>query len=943
MEQNSISCRPDAGTILVVGGGVAGLEAARQAAQEGYNVHILTKDACLGGRVETLAQTFPVNRCELSAEEGPANPATVHTCTNPCTCLGRRIQETEAESQITIHEQAVLTDLQGQPGNFLASVKMSNSVITLPAAYVILATGTELYLKTAAGEFGYGIFNNVVTGLDFEQILAGKSPLVTKPGGFAPSSLPGKIAFIQCVGSRDINRGKAYCSAVCCMYSTKEAILAKELNPAAETTIFYHDLRTFGKDDDRYVERARELGVRYQRAMISEVLEDPLDHQMKIKYFAADGLREDQFDLVVLATALEPPQDFVQLAQSIGVETDEYGFVSTDWQHPYRTSRPGVFVAGTARGPRGIPESVLEAQGAVGQIAQLDSREIPGTAKAIPDPDFPPDTAVVILREPHAARSLNVSALEAKIKVQVQVKAVEEVETGPDDLSALNHVFRRYLPGRLVIVKTGLGLSDQALLAQVRQAGGREVLTAIVNCYTRDLASASQIIPQVVSAVNKLRQVKPAHLEPVPVNQKALIIGGGLAGMTAAAELAEHGIKSVILEETPNLGGRFNNLHRTATGQELAAVKKQLLETVESSELIQVVTNARVEALAGGKGNYQLTVSLGEADAKLRTITAVTGGALIVASGAAEQEPGGYLYHEDERVISGAELENRLDSEELDNVKQLVFVQCAGCRVPGGDNTCRRTCCLQTLKNAVAFKQKAPESEVIVLYRDIRAYGLYEQVYLAARDKGVLFVRYDLDQPPKINRREVGILEINLKDPESGVPVTLWPDLLVLANGVNPNPGNRRLARILGLPLDQDGYFLPEHLKWDPLNAPKEGIFLCGTALGPATVEETTAQAVAAAARAKGIINKMSLEAPLNVAQVDQEKCAACLTCVRNCPYGAPRIGAEMKAEIDPLQCRGCGICAAECPAKAIQLVGYEDQGVLSWISGLLTEVQVNG
>ncbi|QGP93567.1 Ferredoxin--NADP reductase [Neomoorella glycerini] len=832
-------------------------------------------------------------------------------------------------------------------------------VVELQVGSLVLAPGYELFDATLAGEYGYGYYANVVTSLEFERLLSATGPTeshVVRPSDHRP---PKKVAFIQCVGSRDCEgEGSPYCSAICCMYSTKEAIIAREHDANIEPTIFYLDIRAYGKNFDRYVEAAKAAGVRYVRAMISRVEEDPQTRNLTIQYYADGRIIREEFDMVVLAVGVRPPAGAEKLAAVAGIELNPYGFARTLPLQPVATTRPGVYVAGVFQGPRDIPETVVNASAA----ASLAGAAIaPGRNTLVTPKEYPPERDVS-REEPRVgvfichcginiAGVVDVKAVvEAAAKLPGVVHAEDNLYTcSQDTLKKIKDAIQEYNLNRVVVASCTIRTHQPLFREALREAGLNQFYFEMANIrdqcswvHRNEPASATlKAIDLVRMAVAKVKRHEALHLQPVPVVQKALIIGGGIAGLTAALNIAEQGFDAIIVEREAELGGQVRHLRTTLEGEDLQALLKDLIAKVQASPRIQVYTGARLEDFGGHQGHFTTTISLGEPGKEhLRRTLQLEHGVVIVATGSQELKTGAYLYGQDERVVTNTQLEQALadGSWNAEKNKQVVFIQCVGSR-DGERPYCSRTCCAQTIKNALAIKARNPEATIYVLYRDIRTYAFMEDYYRQAREQGVLFIHFEPEKPPEVRRRDIGLLEVLVKDPDSGKDLVLWPDQLVLATGAVAPDGVEKLATMLKLPLNEDKFYVETHAKLAPIDFPSAGIFLCGAGHAPKFASEAIAQAEGAVARACTILSRENLMVGGVVAVVDANKCAACLTCVRVCPYSVPRINERNVAEINAVQCMGCGTCAGECPAKAIQLQFYKDDQLLAKVAGLFGEV----
>lgn len=824
---------------------------------------------------------------------------------------------------------------------------------------IILTPGYELYDATLSGEYGYGYYKNVITSMEFERFLSATGPTdshVVRPSDQQP---PKRIAFIQCVGSRDCEReGSPYCSSICCMYSTKEAIIAREHDANIDPTIFYLDLRAYGKNFDRYVESAREAGVRYVRAMISRIEEDPRTKNLTIQYYAEGKIIREEFEMVVLALGVKPPVGAEKLATVTGIELNPYGFAKTQPFKPVATTREGIYVAGVFQGPQDIPETVVNASAAAA-CAGVDMA--PGRNTIVTPKEYPPEKDVSG-EEPRVGVLICHCGINIAGVVDVK-KVVESAKNLPgvvytednlftcsqDTLKKIKDAIQEHNLNRVVVASCTIRTHLQLFREALREAGLNQFYFEMANIRDQcswvhrnePVGATQKAIDLVRMAVAKVKRHEALHLHPVPVIQRALVIGGGLAGLTAALNVAEQGYEAIILEREAELGGRARYLRRTLEGEDIRVLLDTMLNKVRNNPRIQVFTGARMEDFSGYQGNFTTTISLSTADKQhVRRTQKLEHGVVIVATGSQELKHDAYLYGQDERIVTNTQLEQALADGRWNFKKkqQVVFIQCVGSR-DDERPYCSRTCCAQTIKNALAIKKINPETAVYVFYRDIRTYSFMEDYYRQAREQGILFIPYDPQRPPQVRKREANLLEVVLDDPDSGRQIVLQPDQLVLASAAVAPEGVENLATLLKLPLNEDKFFVETHAKLAPIDFPSAGIFLCGAGHSPKFAREAIAQAEGAVARACTILSKKNLMVGGVVTLVDESKCAACLTCVRVCPYNVPRIIERNVAEINAVQCMGCGTCAGECPAKAIQLQFYRDDQLLAKVAGLFGKV----
>ncbi|MDI6753865.1 MAG: FAD-dependent oxidoreductase [Thermodesulfobacteriota bacterium] len=807
---------------------------------------------------------------------------------------------------------------------------------------IILAPGYEVYNARLSQEYGLGRYPNVMNALQFERLLSASGPTMGHVNRPSDGKTPRKVAFLQCVGSRDPNH--PYCSAVCCMYATKEAIIAKEHEKEIEPTIFFIDLRAYGKGFDAYYERAKkEYGVRYVRCAISRVVENPLTKNLIITYLDDAGeMREEEFELVVLSVGMVPSASTRELGKNLGIALDDYGFAKTDVLTPLATTRPGVYVCGVFQGPKDIPETVAQASGAAAAASEILS-EVRGTM--VSRKEYPEQKDV---KEEAPRIGVFVCRCGNNIGGVVDVPTIKEYASSlgnvvfadenlytcsQDTQEKIKKAIEENKLNRVVVASCSPRTHEPLFQETIREAGLNRYLFEMANI--RDQCSWVHMNEKegatlkardlVRMAVANARLICPLEEVNKGVIKRGLIIGGGLAGMTAALGLAEQGFEAVLVEKEEELGGNLRHLRHTLDRKEIPGYLKELKTRVTKHPRIQVFTNAVVTDFSGYVGNFKTSLMVGP-----RMFTReVEHGVTIIATGGEELKPKEYFYGENKRVLTQLELEDFLaaDKKQVEGLKEVVMIQCVGSRNEERPY-CSRVCCAEAVKNALTLKALNPQTRVTILYRDMRMYSFLEQHYARARKAGVRFLRYEEDRKPEV-RSQDGKLTVDLYNPVLREDISFHPDLLVLSAATVP-ADTSELASMLKVPRTADGFFLEAHMKLRPVDFASEGIYLCGVAHSPKMIDESLSQAAAAVARACTILAKDQIQVGGVVSVVESEKCAACLTCVRVCPYNVPVINAEGVAEIEMAMCHGCGICASECPGKAITLQHFTDEQILA-------------
>ena len=874
------------------------------------------------------------NEVELGFDE-PAGRAEAGRCVNCgycCECL--QCVDACLAKAVDHHQMPVTRDIQ--------------------VGSVILCPGSEPFDPAMlANVYPYQKNPDVVTSLEFERLLSASGPTMGHLVRPSDGKEPKKIAWLQCVGSRDLNRsGNGYCSSVCCMYAIKDAMIAKDhAHGDLDCAIFYMDIRTFGKDYEKYYNRAKDTaGVRFINARVHSVDEAGPGRSLRLRYVDEKGeLREEEFDMVVLSVGLQVAPETRELAKRLAVDVDRYSFAVSPPFLPVATSRPGVFACGVFQQPKDIPGSVAEASAA----ACLAGRML-GTARN------------TLTRQVELPAEIDISGVEPRIGVfvcncgvnissVVDVKGVQEyARTLPNVVFAGQNLFTcsqdsqelmkqaiaEHRLNRVVVAACSPKTHEGIFMDTLEGTGLNKYLFEMANIRNQDSWVHSQTPMQATAKAKQLvamAAARAATLNPltekvIPVNPRALVIGGGVAGMNAALSIADQGYEVVLVEKEERLGGMAHRLHATIEGWDIQRYLQELIGRVQTHPRIQALTRSLIVGFGGFKGNFTTEVLVGPGMYERK----IDHGVVILATGATEYKPTEYGYGQSEHVVTQVELGARLQERGAQGLSQVVMIQCVGSRNEQNPN-CSRICCQAAVKNAIHIKDLTPTAEVFILYRDMRTYGLLEDYYEQARRKGVLFFRYDADAPPRVETRDGGVT-VTFRDRIIGRELQVDADLLALSAGLVPSD-TEELSSIVKLARTPEGHFMEAHVKLRPVDMATEGLFICGTAHSPQLINESIGQAHAAASRAITFLSKTRLTLSAVTARVNPDICAACLICVRSCPYHVPRINAEGVSHIDEALCHGCGICAAECPAKAIELNWYEDEQLLCKVDALLEGV----
>jgi len=812
-------------------------------------------------------------------------------------------------------------------------------VLTYDVGGLILAPGFSSFDPSRDPTYHAGS-PNIVTGKEFERICCASGPYVGKIQ--RPSDLrnPEKIAIVLCVGSRDKTCGNAYCSAVCCKYAVKDAIVALEHEPDLDITIFYMDMRMYGKGFETFYDRAKASGVKFVRSRIAEIREDSETNDLALKYVTEDGTgREDVFNLVVLAHGLQAPAETRKLALATGIRFNQYGFCETSLFSPLNTSKAGIFVAGAFQGPKSIPDSVCQAGGAAASAAELiaSARGTLVTEKTYPeerqDLEGTPKIGVFVC---HCGKNIaGVVDVEAVSKYAEALDDVVMVERNlyscsSDTQELIAQTIAEQGLNRVVVAACTPRTHESLFQDTLREAGLNKCLVEMVNIrdqcswvHMHEKKAATEKAKELVRmAVAKARAIRPLPATRIEVIPKGLVIGGGLSGMTSALSLARQGFECYLVERETELGGNLRHTYFTLEGPDPQEYLKGLVEEVKANEHVHVSTGTRIESMEGFVGNFKTVFSSGNGDSK-----EIEHGTIIVATGATAYEPDAYLFGQHDPVMLQQALEERLGLGQLDpkTLQHVVMIQCVGSR----DEThpyCSAVCCNQAIKNALRIKALSPDTNVTVLYRDVMSYGFSEDYYSLARDEGVVFVRYDVEQKPQAKAVN-GKVQVTVRDPLMGQPVVIDADLLALSTAMVPYE-NEALIEKLNVPLSSDGFFLESHAQLKPVDSYVDGIYLCGKAQFPKPADECIAQAKAAAAKAAILMAKGYVTAEPIVAVCDTGTCIGCGICAHLCPYSAIRmtkVGKLKKAEVVSAACKGCGVCASYCPTRAMATGRFTD------------------
>ena len=1001
------------GAVLVIGGGISGIQSALDLADSGFKVYLLDKKPSIGGTMAQLDKTFPTNDCSMCI----MSPKMVDVGRHPNVELLtyselESIDGTEGNFRVIVKKRARYVDIEKCVGCGLCAeacrmkgrvnddfnemmgkrsaiyvpfpqavplkytidpdhcihIKtgkcgdsppckdacaadaidhgQKDEMIELSVGSIVVSTGLKLFDPHRKPEYGYGDYKNIITSLQFERLLSASGPTsghIVRP---SDGREPKKIAFIQCVGSRD-QRTNPYCSSVCCTYAIKEAIVAREHSPELESTIFAMEERTFGAGFENYRIRAEnEYGVRIVKGSRIPHIEEVDGENLSIRFLEGSKHREEEFDLVVLSVGIEPPGDAKILSDKLGIDLNEYGFCSTTLFDPLATSRPGIFVSGVFSGPKDIPETVAQASGVAARASEIIASE---RNTLITDRTYPTEVDVID-QEPR----IGVFVCHCGINIGgiVDVPGVTEyARTLPNVVYAENNLYtcsqdtqkiimdriKEHKLNRVVVASCSPRTHEPLFQDTIRESGLNPYLFEMPNIrdqcswvHMKQPEEATQKSKDLIRmAVAKAPLLQPLSRASVPINPTGIVLGGGLAGMTAAVELAKQGYTVDLIEKTDSLGGNLKLISFTLRGEDPSLHLKNLIKMIEGDPHITVHMETELESLEGYVGNFTSTLTNGKR---------IEHGIIIVATGAVEYKPKNYLYGEHPNVMTQLEYEQKMAHGTIDP-KSVVIIHCVGAR---DENTteCGRICCSKSIKSALETKKKYPDASVFSIFKDIRTYGFKERYYQEAGEKGIVFIRRDDDHKPVVTATESG-LEVFVHDAVLDRDLLLRPDIVVLSSAVVPNEDNKKLAKLLKVPIGKDGYFLEAHVKLRPLDFATDGIFLCGLAHSPRLLDESISMASAAAARAITILSKPEIEAEGIISVVDQEKCLGCGDCEDVCEFGAPVVTevepGVFKSMINEVLCKGCGACIASCCNGSITCRHYQKEQIMRMVENAIT------
>ena len=992
------------GSVLVIGGGIAGMAASLDLADMGYKTYIIEKTPSIGGTMSQLDKTFPTLDCAM------------------CT-MAPRMVDISRHPNIEIIPYSVVEEVGGDIGNFNVKIRkmmsrvndncigcgscsevcpvevpneydessgirkaiyspfpqavpkryvidtehcircykcveasegkncidfsIKDEIVDLEVGAIIAVPGFDLWDPSLRPELGYGEYPNVLTGIEFERLI--------NASGFTGGEIyrsdnektPKKIAFIQCVGSRDVKAGQPYCSRVCCMYAVKQCVLVKDHHPEIDCAVFYMDLRAFGKGQEEFYNRAKEeYGIRFIRGNPGEIYQAGTDLVVRFEDTTASEPKEEKFDMVILANAIKPKNEM--LADMLGVELDEDGFVQEQENNPILTSRKGVYVAGVAQAPRDITDTVATASGAAA-LAAADLASVRGTQAK--EKEFPPEFDVSG-QEPrigvfichcgtNIAATVDVEEVRDYIKTLPDVVFCDDVmyACAEDSCTRIPEVIKEYKLNRFIVASC-TPRTHEPLFRETCQGAGmnpylfefaniRENCSWVHHNYPKEATEKAKEI--IRASVARARLLEPQQPGKIKVTQRAMVVGGGVSGMEAAYRIARLGFGVVLVEREKELGGLLRRMHHMFPDMDPKEILDEKISKIEGEGKIEVHLETKVEGLSGFVGNFDVKLSDG-AETKV--------GAIVIAAGCDEWKPDIYGYGQKD-VYTQLELQELIANDGLKDGETVVMIQCVGSREKESREYCSRVCCSEAIKNALDVRKNYPNSDIYILYRDIRTFAKgAEEMYRDAGLNRIHFIRYDIDvKRPNVDKDNV----VHIYDTLLQEDKEIKADKVILSSATVPGEGFEELSKMFTLPLGQDGFFLEAHLKLRPLDFTSDGFFLCGTAQSPKDYIDNMAQAAGVSARVGRLLAKKEMETEAAISVVNEELCIGCGRCTKVCPYGAANLVQRgfgvFKANVNSALCKGCGACAAECPTGAMEARHFNDEELYAVIDSILQEV----
>jgi heterodisulfide reductase subunit A len=838
---------------------------------------------------------------------------------------------------------------------------MADELIQLDIGSVICATGIDYYDPREASEYGYTRFENVVNSIELERLLSPGGPTAGSLVRFTDQKPPDRVSFIQCVGSRCINRDIPYCSRICCMNAMKSALLIREMYPDIEIDIFYIDIRAFGKGFEQFYHRAKKEGrVNFIKGKPSHIEEDPVtkDLILHVENVTTGESEKIRTQLAILSEAVVPSVDSHSLAKVLGIETDKRGFFSAKdaCGDPIASDKEGIFLCGCSSGPKDITDSIAEASGAAIRASQfLTEHKLPKLEEEIPAYNYYGDPRVGVFI---CHCGSNIAGVLDVGNLQEYAKTLPDVVFSEELLFACSESTQRAIQqsvidnkiNRVVIAACTPRTHEPVFRETLRKIGLNPYLMEMANI--RDQCSwvhqyeaekaTNKGQDLIRMAVARVRELEPLEPKEMPIGHDIVIIGGGIAGMETAIQLSRRGYKVSIVEKQEYLGGWTRHLNSLYPSGEsgLDLVQRKLQEIYEKE--VKIYTGAAVSEIRGYVGNFSVTLHINNGKTKEEKLDA---GAIVLTPGFEAYEPRkneyGYLRYPN--VITNMDLEELLQSKneihfEGEAVSSVVFMQCVGSRGDEGLPECSRYCCQASIKQAIALRKMG--IHVTVFNRDIRVYHHEaEGMYREARQLGVNFVRYEKDNPPQIIGNRI-VYNLQFKDQVLKQNIEFPADLLVLAVGMRPAKKSiEEIQKSLKVPIGIDGFLMEKHPKFGPIETNIQGVFIAGCAQGPKDISDSISQANAVAAKIDALLSRTTIMMEPIASCIDELLCRGCATCVDVCEYGAlsvvDKAGVSV-AQVNEALCEGCGTCATYCPTNAIDIRHFRDKQIESMLEAFL-------
>lgn len=1005
------------GSVLVIGGGIAGIQTSLDLTALGFKVFLVERKPTIGGTMAQLDKTFPTLDCSLcilapkmvevyrnpnielltyshvNQIKGSAGNYRVKITKKPrfikenqCKGCGDCAEvcpvkgiESEFDVNLKTHGAAYISFPSSVPpvylidGNYCLNLNygicglcekscsanaidfsQKEETITIQVGAIIIATGYEQHLPDYYSHFS-GSNPNVVSSMQFERLLSANGPTGGELIRLDDKKHPHKLAFLQCVGSRDFHHPehKKYCSAICCMSSAKQAIVAKEHSPDLGCYIFNTEIRAKGKNFYEFIVKSKEdYGVEYVNGRVAFVKENEDNGKLVLHYENIDeGIVEtSEFDMVVLASALFPNQAYYKFLDCLNVSHDDLGYITEegikDCEEGY------IFYTGYSRKPKDIPNAVAEGSACAARISE---KLYPVRFENIKEVEYPKEKPIPDNEDPRVGVlvcqcGINIGGVVDTSKVVEYVSSLPYVarceenmySCSSDSQERIKEMIKEYDLNRFIVASCTPRTHEQLFQNTLREAGLNPFLFELVNIRDQDSwvhqkepeKATEKACDLIRMYLGKVVNLNPQKKIKVPVEQSSLVIGGGITGIVAAHNLAKQGFEVYLVEKGPNLGGRaleFVDLYY------VAMTKKEILQEINDLKTypnVHILLNSKVSDIHGYVGNYTIKV---ESMNNSEDIQDFKVGTIIVATGSRQIQTNRWKELKQKhpnRILTQTELIQTRDVD-LPGFNDVTIILCVDQRkneYNQGEEVktyCSNICCGVALKNIEKLLSVNPDAHIHVLYRELQFSDLYAETLWRKLRKKVSFERYlSLDEVHI--KEENGRFLLNYDIVGANANVDNHSDLIILATPKIPEEGTNDLAKMLKVPTTKDGFFLEAHVKLRPIDFATEGIFLCGGAHWPKWIDESITQAYGAAARASILMVKGEVETEGITSLVDEEKCIGCGKCQEICPYSSIEIidmepkqfgiytVSVKKARIISAMCKGCGTCAAECPVGAI-------------------------